>query len=44
MFWGAYGWAVWVQYQEGSPSSMADLPIIEYIMLKVVELEDSYYY
>ena len=23
---------------------MADLPIIEYIMLKVVELEDSYYY
>ena len=44
MFWGAYGWAVWVRYQDGSPSSMADLPIIEYIMLKVVELEDSYYY
>ena len=44
MFWGAYGWAVWVRYQEGSPSSMADLPIIEYIMLKVVELNDSYYY
>ena len=44
MFWGAYGWATWVRYQDGSPASMADLPIIEHIMLKVVELDESYYY
>ncbi len=44
LFWGAYGWAVWVRYQNGSPAAMADLPLIEYIMLRVVALDDSYYY
>lgn len=44
LFWGAYGWATWIQYQEGAPAAMADLPIIELIMLRVVELDESYYY
>jgi tetratricopeptide (TPR) repeat protein len=44
LFWGAYGWATWIQYQEGAPSAMADLPIVESIMLRVVELDESYYY
>jgi hypothetical protein len=44
LFWGAYGWATWIQYQDGAPAAMIDLPIVEQIMLRVVELEDSYYY
>jgi len=44
LFWGAYGWATWIQYQDGSPAAMADLPIVERIMLRVVELDESYYY
>lgn len=44
LFWGAYGWATWIQYQEGAPAAMADLPIVELIMLRVVDLDDSYYY
>jgi len=44
LFWGAYGWALWIQHQEGTAEAMADLPIVERIMLRVVELDDSYYY
>lgn len=44
LFWGAYGWATWIQFQEGAPAAMADLPIVESIMLRVVELDESYYY
>jgi hypothetical protein len=44
LFWGAYGWATWVRFQEGAPAAMADLPLIEYIMLRVVALDDTYYY
>ena len=44
LFWGAYGWAIWINYQNGAPAAMADLPIVEPIMLKVVELDESYYY
>lgn len=44
LFWGAYGWAIWINYQSGAPAAMADLTIVEPIMLAVVELEESYYY
>jgi hypothetical protein len=44
LFWGAYGWAVWIQYQHGAPAAMVSLPIVERIMLRVVELDESYYY
>ena len=44
LFWGTYGWAIWIQYQEGAPAAMADLPVVEQIMLRVVELDESYYY
>ena len=44
LFWGAYGWALWIQHQEGAAAAMADLPIVELIMLRVVELDDSYYF
>jgi hypothetical protein len=44
LFWGAFGWATWIQHKEGAAAAMADLPIVERIMLRVVELDDSYYY
>ena len=44
LFWGAYGWATWIQFQDGAPAAMADLPIVELIMLRVVELDESFYY
>ncbi|MGW8161057.1 MAG: TRAP transporter TatT component family protein [Desulfobulbales bacterium] len=44
MFWGAYGWAIWIKFQEGAPAAMADLPIVEHIMLRVVALDESYYH
>jgi len=44
LFWGAYGWAIWIQYQDGAPAAMADLPIVEKIMLRVLELDESYYH
>jgi hypothetical protein len=44
LFWGAYGWAIWIQYQNGAPAAMAKLPVVEQIMLRVIELEESYYY
>jgi hypothetical protein len=44
LFWGAYGWAIWINYQKGAPAAMADLPKVEPMMLRVVELDESYYY
>ena len=44
LFWGAYGWTTWIRFQEGAPGALVDLPTIEHIMLKVVELNDSFYY
>jgi len=44
LFWGAFGWATWIQFQEGAPAAMADLPIVESIMLRVIELDESFYY
>ncbi len=44
LFWGAYGWATWIRFQGGAPGAMIDLPIIELIMLRVVKLDESYYY
>ncbi len=43
LFWGATGWATWVQYQEGSPAALADLPKIEQIMLRVLQLDEGFY-
>ena len=44
LFWGAYGWASWVATQDGSPAALADLPKIEKLMLRVVELDESCYH
>jgi len=44
LFWGGYGWAIWARYQSGAPAAMVELPRIEQIMLRVVELDESFYY
>lgn len=44
LFWGAQGWAAWVWHQDGAPAAMVDLPRIEQIMLRVLELDEGYYY
>jgi len=44
LFWGGYGWAVWVCGQHGSPASLISLPKIEQIMLRTLELDERFYY
>ena len=41
LFWGVFGWLSWVQQEEGSPGSMADLIVIEKLMAKLLELDDT---
>lgn len=41
LFWGAFGWLTWIQQQHGSPESMADLIVIEKIMARVLELDET---
>ena len=41
LFWGAFGWLTWIQQQQGSPASMADLVVVERLMAKVLELDET---
>lgn len=42
VFWGTFGWLSWVQSQKGSPASIADMAIIEKIMQRLLELDETY--
>ncbi|WP_457576817.1 TRAP transporter TatT component family protein [Desulfomarina sp.] len=42
VFWGTFGWISWVQSQHGSPAAMADLVIIEKIMARLLELDETF--
>ena len=44
LFWAANGWTTWIRYQEGSPASLAQLVRVEQIMLRVLELDETYYH
>ena len=44
LFWAGYGWATWIRFQDGAPAALADLPRVEQIMLRIIELDDTYYY
>lgn len=44
LFWGAQAWATWIAYQSGSPAAMIDLPRVEQIMLRVMELDETFFY
>jgi hypothetical protein len=42
IFWGTFGWLTWVKNQKGSPEAIADLVIIEKIMARLLEIDESY--
>lgn len=41
-FWGASGWLTWVLRQRGSPQAIADIVLLEKIMARLLELDESY--
>ncbi|MCK4837722.1 MAG: hypothetical protein KAS94_02910, partial [Desulfobulbaceae bacterium] len=43
LFWGAYGWANWISFQQGAPAAVIDLPKVEMIMKRVVDLDETFY-
>ncbi len=44
LFWGGQAWALWIKMQGGSPAALVDLPKVEEMMLRVVELDESTYF
>jgi hypothetical protein len=44
LFWGAYGWAKWISYQHGAPAAVIDLPKVELIMKRVIDLDETLYH
>jgi len=44
LFWAGNGWTTWIRHQKGSPESLAQLVKVEQIMLRVLELDESYYH
>ncbi len=42
VFWGTFGWLTWVKNQKGSPEAIADIVVIEKIMTRLLELDESY--
>ncbi len=42
VFWGTFGWISWVRSQNGSPAAMADLVVIEKIMSRLLELDETF--
>ena len=41
LFWGSFGWLTWIEQQKGAPAAMADLVVVEKIMSRVLELDES---
>jgi hypothetical protein len=42
IFWGTFGWLTWVKNQHGSPEAIADLVVIEKIMARLLEIDETY--
>lgn len=41
LFWGCSGWLAWIGQQQGSPAAMADLVVIEAVMKRILELDET---
>ena len=41
LFWGTFGWLSWIQQQQGSPASLADLVVIEAVMKRLLVLDET---
>ena len=44
LFWAGQAWALWIKLQGGTPAALVDLPKVEEMMLRVVELDESTYF
>ncbi len=44
LFWGASCWGSWISLNRGSMEAMAELPRVEAMMKRVLELDEAYYY
>jgi len=44
LFWTANAWASWISVNMGGVEAMADLPMIEATMKRILELDDTFYY
>ncbi len=42
IFWGSLAWIAWIQQQQGAPGAMADLVIVEKIMGRLLELDETF--
>lgn len=42
LFWGAYGWLVWIGTQQGSPAALADIYYVEKIMTRLLHLDPGF--
>lgn len=42
LFWGTLAWLTWIQQQQGAPAAMADLVVVEKIMTRLLELDETY--
>ena len=44
MFWAASCWGSWISLNQGSMEAMAELPRVEMMMKRVLELDEAFYY
>jgi hypothetical protein len=44
LFWTASAWAKWIELQLDDPARLAELPRVESLMQRVLELDESYYH
>ena len=44
VFWAASCWGSWISLNQGSMEAMAELPRVEMMMKKVLELDEAFYY
>jgi hypothetical protein len=44
LFWTANAWASWISTRMGAVDAMADLPMLEVAMKRILKLDDTFYY
>ena len=44
LFWTANNWASWINLNFNNPEALADLPKVQLLMKRVLELDESYFY
>ncbi|MBU0674948.1 MAG: TRAP transporter TatT component family protein [Proteobacteria bacterium] len=44
LFWAGYGWATWIRFHSGTVEAITELPRVERIMQRILELDETYYH